>query len=44
MKEKTGSTVDFDEIARFSRIAAQWWDAEGKFKPLHRINPLRIGG
>lgn len=36
-------TVDQEEIARFSRIADEWWDSEGKFKPLHRINPLRIG-
>lgn len=43
MKEKTASTVDKDEIERFSRIASEWWNPEGKFKPLHRINPLRIG-
>jgi 2-polyprenyl-6-hydroxyphenyl methylase/3-demethylubiquinone-9 3-methyltransferase len=43
MKEKTASTVDADEIERFSRIASEWWNPEGKFKPLHRINPLRIG-
>jgi 2-polyprenyl-6-hydroxyphenyl methylase / 3-demethylubiquinone-9 3-methyltransferase len=36
------STVDAEEVARFSRIAAEWWDPHGKFKPLHRINPLRI--
>jgi len=41
MKEKT-STVDKDEVERFSRIAGEWWNPEGKFKPLHRINPLRI--
>jgi 2-polyprenyl-6-hydroxyphenyl methylase/3-demethylubiquinone-9 3-methyltransferase len=43
MKEKTASTVDAEEIERFSRIASEWWNPEGKFKPLHRINPLRIG-
>jgi len=43
MKEKSGSTVDADEIERFSRIADEWWDERGKFKPLHRINPVRIG-
>ncbi|NBO19421.1 MAG: bifunctional 2-polyprenyl-6-hydroxyphenol methylase/3-demethylubiquinol 3-O-methyltransferase UbiG [Proteobacteria bacterium] len=42
MKEKSMSSVDAEEIERFSRIAEQWWDSEGKFKPLHRINPLRI--
>lgn len=37
------STVDADEVAQFSRLAAQWWDPRGPFKPLHDINPLRIG-
>lgn len=37
------STIDADDVARFSRIADEWWDEKGKFKPLHRINPLRIG-
>lgn len=37
------NTVDADEIARFSRIADEWWDPTGKFKPLHRMSPLRIG-
>jgi 2-polyprenyl-6-hydroxyphenyl methylase/3-demethylubiquinone-9 3-methyltransferase len=43
MKEKIASTVDNDEIERFSRIASEWWNPTGKFKPLHQINPLRIG-
>lgn len=33
--------VDATEIAKFSQMAAQWWDAEGECKPLHVINPLR---
>jgi 2-polyprenyl-6-hydroxyphenyl methylase/3-demethylubiquinone-9 3-methyltransferase len=37
------STVDPAEIERFSRIAEEWWDPNGKFAPLHRLNPLRIG-
>ena len=37
------STIDPEEIERFSRIADEWWDPHGKFKPLHRINPVRIG-
>ena len=37
------STVDPAEIERFSRIAEEWWDPTGKFAPLHRLNPLRIG-
>lgn len=36
------STVDPEEIARFSAMAAEWWDPRGKFKPLHRLNPVRI--
>lgn len=36
------STVDADEIARFSAMADEWWDERGKFAPLHRINPLRV--
>ncbi|MEM8586593.1 MAG: bifunctional 2-polyprenyl-6-hydroxyphenol methylase/3-demethylubiquinol 3-O-methyltransferase UbiG [Pseudomonadota bacterium] len=37
------STVDDREISQFDRIAHDWWDPEGMFKPLHRMNPLRIG-
>ena len=37
------STVDDAEVARFSAIAAEWWSPTGKFKPLHRFNPVRIG-
>lgn len=36
-------TVDPAEIERFSRIAGEWWDPAGKFAPLHRLNPVRIG-
>jgi len=36
-------TVDAAELGRFERIAAGWWDPEGEFKPLHRMNPLRVG-
>lgn len=38
----TASTVDPDEIGRFSRVAARWWDPAGEFRPLHRLNPVRI--
>ena len=38
----TGSTVDDAEIAKFERLAAEWWDPHGKFRPLHKFNPLRI--
>lgn len=37
------TTVAPDEIEKFSRIADEWWDLRGKFAPLHRINPLRVG-
>ncbi len=37
------SSVDADEVEKFSRIAAQWWDPRGKFAPLHRFNPVRLG-
>ena len=36
-------TVDPAEVERFSRIADEWWDPAGKFAPLHRLNPVRIG-
>ena len=33
--------VNHDEIAKFEKVASQWWDLTGDFKPLHQINPLR---
>ena len=36
------SSVDAAEVARFSKIAAEWWDPKGKFAPLHRFNPTRL--
>lgn len=35
--------VDHAEIAKFDALASRWWDREGEFKPLHDINPLRLG-
>jgi 2-polyprenyl-6-hydroxyphenyl methylase / 3-demethylubiquinone-9 3-methyltransferase len=35
------ANVNPDEIAKFEKVAAQWWDETGDFKPLHQINPLR---
>lgn len=35
-------TLDPEEVARFSRIAAEWWDPHGKFRPLHQIGPVRL--
>jgi 2-polyprenyl-6-hydroxyphenyl methylase/3-demethylubiquinone-9 3-methyltransferase len=37
------STVDAAEVERFARIAGEWWDPVGKFAPLHRLNPVRLG-
>ncbi|MFN6978386.1 MAG: bifunctional 2-polyprenyl-6-hydroxyphenol methylase/3-demethylubiquinol 3-O-methyltransferase UbiG [Gemmobacter sp.] len=37
-----GGRVDPAEIAKFERMAAEWWDTEGKFKPLHMLNPTRL--
>ena len=34
--------VDPDEIAKFEKLAARWWDANSEFRPLHEINPLRL--
>ena len=36
------STIDDGEIAKFEAMAAEWWDLNGKFKPLHMLNPCRL--
>jgi 2-polyprenyl-6-hydroxyphenyl methylase/3-demethylubiquinone-9 3-methyltransferase len=36
------TTVDPAEIAKFEAMAAEWWDVNGKFKPLHMLNPCRL--
>ena len=36
------STINKEEIQKFSRLADEWWDVKGKFKPLHMFNPIRI--
>jgi 2-polyprenyl-6-hydroxyphenyl methylase/3-demethylubiquinone-9 3-methyltransferase len=36
------NTINKEEIEKFSRIADEWWDPTGKFKPLHKFNPIRI--
>ena len=36
------TTVNKKEIEKFSKMAEEWWDVEGKFKPLHKFNPIRI--
>lgn len=42
-KSPVNHNVDHEEIAKFEAVASRWWDLEGEFKPLHRINPLRLG-
>ena len=39
---KLMTTINKEEIQKFSKIADEWWDANGKFKPLHLFNPIRI--
>lgn len=36
------TTIDPDEVEKFAAIAEQWWDPFGKFKPLHKFNPVRL--
>ena len=37
-----GPSVNPADVARFSAVAAQWWDPKGKFAPLHKFNPIRL--
>lgn len=36
------SSINADEVAKFEAMAAEWWDPNGKFKPLHMLNPTRL--
>ncbi|HLZ04777.1 MAG TPA: bifunctional 2-polyprenyl-6-hydroxyphenol methylase/3-demethylubiquinol 3-O-methyltransferase UbiG [Bradyrhizobium sp.] len=38
----SSTTVDASEIAKFSKLSAEWWDPNGRMAPLHKINPLRL--
>ncbi|HEY2660099.1 MAG TPA: bifunctional 2-polyprenyl-6-hydroxyphenol methylase/3-demethylubiquinol 3-O-methyltransferase UbiG [Caulobacteraceae bacterium] len=42
MTNAAPSSVDPEDVARFSAIAAEWWDPNGKFAPLHVFNPVRL--
>jgi 2-polyprenyl-6-hydroxyphenyl methylase / 3-demethylubiquinone-9 3-methyltransferase len=42
MAETARTTIDSAEVERFSRIAAEWWNPQGKFRPLHKFNPTRL--
>ncbi|MCA1244145.1 bifunctional 2-polyprenyl-6-hydroxyphenol methylase/3-demethylubiquinol 3-O-methyltransferase UbiG [Stappia stellulata] len=41
-KGTSTGTVDDAEVARFSALAAEWWNPAGKFRPLHKFNPVRL--
>ena len=43
MTNAPASSIDPGEIERFSAIAADWWNPRGKFAPLHKFNPVRLG-
>ena len=36
------TTINKEEIQKFSKLSEEWWDVNGKFKPLHMFNPIRI--
>lgn len=40
--QASGITIDAEEVAKFTAMAEQWWDLNGKFKPLHKFNPTRL--
>jgi len=42
MAEARRSTIDAGEVERFSALAAEWWNPNGKFRPLHKFNPVRL--
>ena len=42
MSETARTTIDQAEVDRFSAMAAEWWNPTGKFRPLHKFNPVRL--
>lgn len=42
MPEARRTTIDAGEVQRFSALAAEWWNPNGKFRPLHKFNPVRL--
>ena len=36
------NTINKEEVEKFNKIAEEWWNPNGKFKPLHKFNPIRI--
>lgn len=43
IRNDSGINMDAAEIAKFEKLASRWWDRNSEFKPLHDINPLRLG-
>lgn len=43
MPDKASALADAGEIARFDALATEWWNPNGPMKPLHRLNPTRLG-
>lgn len=41
-KSPVSQSVDSEEVAKFTAMAAEWWDPHGKFRPLHKLNPVRL--
>ncbi|MCY0092448.1 bifunctional 2-polyprenyl-6-hydroxyphenol methylase/3-demethylubiquinol 3-O-methyltransferase UbiG [Hoeflea ulvae] len=42
MSQAERTTIDQGEVERFSAMAAEWWNPQGKFRPLHKFNPVRL--
>lgn len=42
MSDAARTTIDQTEVDRFSHLAAEWWNPRGKFRPLHKFNPVRL--
>ena len=42
MRDAAQTTIDQSEVDRFSAMAAEWWNPAGKFRPLHKFNPVRL--
>src|SRR5213080_881927 len=42
MQVNAASSVDSTEVEKFAALAAEWWDMDGAFAPLHRFNPVRL--
>lgn len=43
MNVTASPSVDEREVERFTKLAAEWWNPKGKFRPLHQFNPIRLG-